>query len=72
MLARRNALRCRTLASARSKGLTVEKRAEPAVQTALSEVTVSVDMKPIESGNDARPPRTPPEKRKAARRGERA
>jgi hypothetical protein len=47
--------------SARARSLAVESRAEPEVQTPSSQATVRLDLKPTESGIEARPPQTLPE-----------
>jgi hypothetical protein len=47
--------------SARARSLAVESRAEPEVQTPSSQSTERLDVKPTESGIEARPPQTLPE-----------
>jgi hypothetical protein len=47
--------------SARARSLAVASRAEPEVQTPSSHSTVRLDLKPTESGIEARPPRALPE-----------
>jgi hypothetical protein len=46
--------------SAEASGITVESRAEPEVQTAPLQPTVLLDIKPTESGFEARSPQTLP------------
>jgi hypothetical protein len=50
--------------SAKAKGITVESRAQPEVQTVSLQPTVRLDIKPTESGVEARPPQTLPERGK--------
>jgi hypothetical protein len=48
--------------SAEARDITLESRAEPEVQMASSQPTVRLDIKPTESGVEARPPQTLPER----------
>src|SRR5229473_2513847 len=48
--------------SAEARDITVESRAEPEVQTASLQPAVRLDIKPTESGIEARPPQTLPER----------
>jgi hypothetical protein len=48
--------------SAEARDITVESRAEPEVRMASSQPTVRLDIKPTESGVEARPPQTLPER----------
>ncbi len=50
--------------SAEARDITVESRAEPEVQTAPLQPAVRLDIKPTESGVEARPPQTLPERGK--------